>query len=225
MMLALMRRQGWAVGRDQTAMLMRTRGLQGVRRSKRVFTTRPDPATVRPADLVQRQFTADAARLLWVADIIYVRTWQGFAYVAFVTDAYSRRMVDWNVASILRADILPLQALDMAAWNAGGDLAGLVHHAHGSNYLSLIYTARIAELGAEPSTGSVGGSYDNALDEAVNALYKTELIRQRGLWRTIEQVKLTTLEWMWWWNQRCPQPHGRDRPMKYVQHQDLGHEE
>jgi transposase InsO family protein len=200
-MHALMRRQGWVIGRDQTARLMRARRLRGVRRGKRVFTTRPDPAAARPADLVQRQFTADAPRRLWVADITYVRTWQGFAYVAFVTDAYSRRIVGWNVASTLRADILPLQALDMAAWHAGGNLAGLIHHAdHGSNYLSLLYTSRIAELGATPSTGTVGDSYDNALAEAVNGLYKTELIRQRGPWRTIEQVELATLEWVWWWN-------------------------
>jgi putative transposase len=200
-MHALMRRQGWVIGRDQTARIMRARGLRGVRRSKRVFTTRPDPAACRPQDLVKRQFTAAAPRRLWVADITYVRTWQGFAYVAFVTDAHSRRIAGWNVASTLRADILPLQALDMAAWAAGGNLAGLVHHAdHGSNYLSLVYTNRITELGATPSTGTVGDSYDNALAEAVNGLYKTELIRQRGPWRTIEQVELATLEWVWWWN-------------------------
>jgi putative transposase len=200
-MHALMRRQGWVIGRDQTARIMRGLGLHGARRSKRVFTTRPDPAASRPADLVRRQFAAAAPRRLWVADITYVRTWQGFAYVAFVTDVYSRRITGWNVASTLRADILPLQALDMAAWHAGGDLAGLVHHAdHGSNYLSLVYTSRITELGATPSTGSVGDSYDNALAEAVNGLYKTELIRQRGPWRTVEQVELATLEWVWWWN-------------------------
>lgn len=200
-MHALMRRHGWVIGRDQTARLMRSVGLRGIRRSKRAFTTRPDPAALRPADLVKRQFTAEAPGRLWVADITYVRTWQGFAYVAFVTDVYSRRITGWNVAATLRADILPLQALDMAAWQAGGDLTGLIHHAdHGSNYLSLVYTGRIAELGATPSTGSVGDSYDNALAEAVNGLYKTELIRRRGPWRTIEQVELATLEWVWWWN-------------------------
>jgi putative transposase len=200
-MHALMRRQGWVIGRDQTARIMRDLGLRGVKRSKRVFTTRPDPAAARPADLVKRDFTAAAPCRLWVADITYVHTWQGFAYVAFITDAYSRRITGWNVAATLRAGILPLQALDMAAWNAGGDLAGLVHHAdHGSNYLSLVYTSRITELGATPSTGSVGDSYDNALAEAVNGLYKTELIRQRGPWRTVEQVELATLEWVWWWN-------------------------
>lgn len=202
-MHALMRRQGWAIGRDQTGRIMANLGLRGVRRGKRVFTTRPDPAAARPADLVRRQFTAAAPRRLWVADITYVRTWQGFAYVAFITDVYSRRIAGWNVASTLKADILPLQALDMAAWSAGGDLTGLIHHAdHGSNYLSLVYTSRIAELGAEPSTGSVGDSYDNALAEAVNGLYKTELIRHRGPWRTVEQVELATLEWVWWWNNR-----------------------
>lgn len=200
-MHALMRRQGWVIGRDQTARLMRVQGLRGARRGRRVFTTRPDPAAARPADLVRRQFTAAAPRRLRVADITYVRTWQGFAYVAFVTDVYSRRITGRNVASTLRADILPQQALDMAASQAGGDLTGLIHHAdHGSNYLSLVYTGRIAELGATPSTGSVGDSCDNALAEAVNGLCKTELIRRRGPWRTIEQVELAALEWVWWRN-------------------------
>lgn len=107
----------------------------------------------------------------------------------------------WNVAATLRADILPLQALEMAAWSAGGNLDGLVHHAdHGSNYMSLVYTDRIVELGAKPSTGTVGDSYDNALAEAVNGLYKTELIRRQGPWRTVEQVEIATLEYVWWWN-------------------------
>lgn len=200
-MHALMRRQGWEIGRDQTGRLMRLVGVRGVKRSKKVFTTKPDPALERPTDLVNRRFTADAPRRLWVADITYVATWSGFAYVAFVTDVYSRRIVGWNVAATLRADILPLQALDMAAWSAGGNLDGLVHHAdHGSNYMSLVYTDRIVELGAKPSTGTVGDSYDNALAEAVNGLYKTELIRRRGPWRTVEQVELATLEYVWWWN-------------------------
>ncbi|KAA1376239.1 IS3 family transposase [Aeromicrobium fastidiosum] len=200
-MHALMRRQGWDIGRDQTERLMRAAGVRGVKRSKRTFTSKRDPATPLPADLVQRRFTADAPRRLWVADITYVATWSGFAYVAFVTDVYSRRIVGWNVAATLRADILPLQALNMAAWAADGDLDRLVHHAdHGSNYLAVVYTDRIAELGAKPSTGTVGDSYDNALAEAVNGLYKTELIRQRGPWRSVEQVELATLEYVWWWN-------------------------
>jgi putative transposase len=200
-MHALMRRQGWRLGRDQTGRIMRQHGLRGVKRSKRVFTTRPDPAGQRPLDLVKRDFKPDAPRRLWVADITYVRTWQGFAYVAFVTDAYSRRIVGWNVAQTLRADILPLQALEMAAFQADGDLAGLTHHSdHGSNYMSMVYTDRVLELGAAPSTGTVGDSYDNALAEAVNGLYKTELIRQQGPWRTVEQLELATLNWVWWWN-------------------------
>ena len=198
---ALMRRQGWALGRDQTGRIMQSLRLRGVKRSKRVFTTESDPAGMKPLDLVQRRFVAIAPRRLWVVDITYVRTWQGFAYVAFVTDVFSRRIVGWNVASTLKADILPLQALDMAAFTAGGDLTGLTHHSdHGSNYMSLVYTNRIVELGAKPSTGTVGDSYDNALAEAVNGLYKTELIRQQGPWRTVEQVELATLEWVWWWN-------------------------
>jgi len=195
------RRAGITIGRDQTARLMTLAGVQGVRRSKKTFTTKSDPATVKPGDLVNRQFTAPAPRRLWVADVTYVATWSGFAYVAFVTDVFSRRIVGWRVASTLKTDVLPLQALDMAAWDAGGDLAGLVHHAdHGSNYLAVVYTDRIVELGARPSTGSVGDSYDNALAEAVNGLFKTELIRRRGPWRTVEQVELATLEWVWWWN-------------------------
>lgn len=200
-MHALLRRQGWDIGRDQTERLMRLAGVRGVRRSKKAFTTKPDPAQAKPKDLVQRRFTAPGPRQLWVADVTYVATWSGFAYVAFVTDVYSRRIVGWNVAATLKADILPLQALNMAAWAAGGKFDGLVHHAdHGSNYLAVVYTDRIVELGAEPSTGSVGDSYDNALAEAVNGLYKTELIRRRGPWRTVEQVELATLEYVWWWN-------------------------
>jgi putative transposase len=123
---------------------------------------------------------------------------------------FSRRIVGWNVASTLRADILPLQALNMAAWTADGDLDQLIHHAdHGSHYLAVVYTERIAELGAKPSTGTVGDSYDNAMAEAVNGLYKTELIRQQGPWRTVEQVELATLEYVWWWKQRPPPRRAR----------------
>lgn len=200
-MHALMKRQGWAIGRDQTGRIMRAVGVRGVKRSKRVFTTKSDPAAVKPKDLVQRQFTAAAPCRLWVVDVTYVATWSGFAYTAFVTDVYARKIVGWNVAATLKADILPLQALEMAAWNAGGDLAGLTHHSdHGSNYMSVVYTDRIVELGATASTGTVGDSYDNALAEAVNGLYKTELIRRRGPWHTVEEVELATLEWVWWWN-------------------------
>ncbi|HHX46161.1 MAG TPA: IS3 family transposase [Brevibacterium sp.] len=200
-MHALMRRQGWEIGRDQTERLMRLAGVRGVRKSKRVFTTKTDRTQSLPQDLVNRRFTADGPRRLWVCDVTYVATWSGFAYVAFVTDVYSRRIVGWNVAATLKAEILPLQALDMAAWDAGGDLTGLTHHSdHGSNYMAMVYTDRVVELGAVPSTGTIGDSFDTVMAEAVNNLYKTELIRQRGPWRTVEQVELATLEWVWWWN-------------------------
>ncbi|WP_449528529.1 IS3 family transposase [Galactobacter valiniphilus] len=200
-MHALLLRQGWGVGRDQTARLMNLAQVRGVARSKKVHTTKSDPRIPQPQDLVKRNFTAPAPRRLWVAGITYVATWTGFAYVAFVIDVFSRMVVGWHVASTLKADMLPLQALNMAAFNASGPLDELVHHAdHGSNYLSVVYTDRILEIGAKPSTGTVGDSYDNALAEAVNGLYKTELIRRRGPWRTVEQVELATLEYVWWWN-------------------------
>ena len=195
-MHALMRRQGWDIGRDQTERLMRLAGVRGVKKSKRVFTAKTDRTQSLPQDLVNRRSTADGPRRLWVCDVTYVATWSGFAYVAFVTDVYSRRIVGWNIAATLKAEILSLQALDMAAWGAGGDLTGLTHHSdHGSNYMAMVYTDRVVELGAVPSTGTVGDSFDNAMAEAVNNLYKTELIRQRGPWRTVEQVELATLEW------------------------------
>ena len=200
-MHALLQRQGWQIGRDQTERLMKLAGVRGVSRSKRVFTTKSDPADRLPGDLVKRQFTAAGPKKLWVCDITYVATWSGFAYVSFVTDVFSRKIVGWNVASTLKADVLPLQALEMAAWQSGGRLDGLIHHSdHGSNYMSLVYTNRVAELGAIPSTGTVGDSYDNSMAEAVNALYKAELIRSRGPWKTVEQVELATLEYVWWWN-------------------------
>jgi transposase InsO family protein len=197
-MHALLRRQGWAVGRDQTERLMRLAGVGG---AKRVFTTRALRQQPSPWISCSAGSPLQARAGSGVADVTYVATWSGFAYVAFVTDVYSRRIVGWYVAATLRSDILPLRALDMAAWAAGGRLDGLIHHAdHGSNYLALVYTDRIEELGAKPSTGTVGDSFDNALAEAVNGLYKTELIRQRGPWRTVEQVELATLEYVWWWN-------------------------
>lgn len=180
---------------------MRSRGLAGARRSRRTFTTRKDPALPAPHDLVQRRFRTAAPRKLWVVDITYVATWVGFAYVAFVTDAFSRRIVGWSVSNSLKTEASPLPALQMAAWAAGGDLTGLVHHSdHGSNYLSLRYTDRVAELGASLSTGTVGDSYDNALAETVNGLFKTELIYRHGPWHSVESVELATLEWVSWRN-------------------------
>ncbi len=202
-MHALLQREGWHIGRDQTHRLMKLAGVEGVRRAKKAFTTRPDPALALPGDLVERRFTADRPNQLWVCDITYVATWSGFAYVSFIVDAFSRRIVGWNVAATLKADVLPLPALEMAAWHHGGDLDGVIHHSdHGSNYMALVYTGRVQELGAIPSTGTVGDSFDNAMAEAVNALYKAELIRQRGPWKTVEQVELATLEYVWWWNNK-----------------------
>ena len=200
-MHAKLQREGWMIGRDQTARLMKLAGVRGVRRSKKVYTTKSDPKDVLPGDKVERHFTAAGPKQLLVCDITYVATWSGFAYVSFVTDVYSRRIVGWNVASTLKAEVLPMQALEMAAWQLGGDLHGAIHHSdHGSNYMATVYTSRVEELGAIPSTGTVGDSYDNALAEAVNGLYKTELIRMQGPWKTAEEVELATLEYVWWWN-------------------------
>lgn len=202
-MHALLQREGWEIGRDQTARLMRLAGVQGITRRAKVYTTRSGRGQELPGDLVNRAFTAPAPRCLWVADITYVATWSGFAYVAFITDVFSRKIVGWNVAATLKADVLPLQALEMAAWGADGDLAGVTHHSdHGSNYMSIVYSERVRELGAMPSTGTIGDSYDNALAETVNGLYKAELIRRHGPWRTVEEVELATLEYVWWWNNR-----------------------
>jgi transposase InsO family protein len=153
------------------------------------------------ADKVNRQFVATRPCQLWVANITSVATWSGFAYVAFVIDVLSRRMVGWSVSSTLKTDMLPLYALNMAAWLAPDDLTWLVHHSgRGSNYVSLTYTDRIIEIGGTPSVGSVGDSYDNALAESQFALFKKEVIKKRRPWRTVHQSELTTLEWLWWFN-------------------------
>jgi len=201
-MHAAMRRAGWEVGRDQVARLMRKAGLRGAIRGRKPITTTPaSKAAGHFPDLVKRRFTADAPNQLWVADITFVATWSGFAYVAFVTDAFSRKVVGWNVSSRLTTESLPLQALEMASWAATDDLTGLVHHAdHGSQYLSLRYSERLADLGIRASTGSVGDSYDNTLAETINGLFKTELIKPRKPWRTVEEVELATLKWVWRFN-------------------------
>jgi len=176
------RRAGHDIGRDQVARLMRTLGIQGVRRGRRRFTTRRDPAAERAADLVQRDFTAAGPNQLWVTDLTYVATWSGVAYVCLIVDAFSRRIVGWRVAGHMRTAMV-LDALEMARWSRGTRLEGLVAHSDaGSQFTSIRYGERLAELGAVPSIGSVGDSYDNALAETVIGLYKTELIgaRDRG---------------------------------------------
>lgn len=195
-------REGIHIGRDRVARLMRELGIAGVVRGKPKRTTIPAEVAARPGDLVERRFTATAPNRLWVADLTYVRTWSGFCYVAFVIDAYSRRIVGWQVATSLRTD-LALDALEMAIWTRQGDLDGLVHHSdRGVQYLSIRYTDRLEEAGAVASVGSKGDSYDNALAESVNGLYKGELIWRGGPWRTAEDVELATLAWVDWWNHR-----------------------
>jgi putative transposase len=196
-------REGIQVGRDRVARLMRALGIRGVVRGKPRRTTTPAEPDQRPADLVNRQFTAPAPNRLWVADLTYVATWAGFCYAAFIIDAYSRAIVGWRVATTLRAS-LALDALELAIWaRQDAGLDRLVHHSdRGVQYLSVRYTQRLADQGAVASVGSRGDSYDNALAEAVNGLYKAELIGPRGPWRTAERVELATLEWVGWWHQR-----------------------
>ena len=196
-----LRREGTTVGRDHVGRLMRGLGLRGAARGKTRRTTVASELSTRPADLVERVFSAPAPNRLWLADITYVSTWSGFCYTAFVIDAFSRRIVGWRVSSSLRAE-LALDALEMAIWSRrSDDLAGLVHHSdRGVQYLAIRYTDRLADEGAVTSVGSRGDSYDNALAETVNGLYKTELVRAQGPWRTADQVELATAAWVAWWN-------------------------
>jgi putative transposase len=196
------RRAGHDIGRDQVARLMAELGIRGARRGRRVWTTRPDPTAARPADLVKRNFTAMAPNQLWVTDLTYVATWSGVAYVCFIVDAFSRMIVGWRVAGHMRTEMV-LDALEMARWSRGTRLEGLVAHSDaGSQFTAIRYGERLADLGAQPSIGSVGDSYDNALAETVNGLYKTELIRGpgQGPWKTVEDVELATLAWVHWHN-------------------------
>ena len=182
--------------------LMRATGLTGAVRGKPKRTTVADETVARPADLVQRHFEAPSANRLWVADLTYVRTWSGFVYVVFITDVYSRAIVGWQISRSLRSD-LALDALEQALWSRQGPFEGLVHHSdRGVQYLSIRYTERLAEAGVVTSVGSRGDSYDNAMAESVNGLYKTELVRKRGPWRGLEDLELATLEWVDWYNHR-----------------------
>jgi putative transposase len=196
------RNAGHEIGRDQVARLMRELGIWGVKRSRRVRTTRRDDTAPRPPDLVNREFTADRPNQLWVTDLTYVSTWSGVAYVCFIVDAFSRRIVGWRVAAHMRTGMV-LDALEMARWSRGTTLEGLVAHSDaGSQFTSIRYGERLAELGAVPSIGSIGDSFDNALAESTNSLYKAELIRgpDQGPWRTVEDVELATLGWVHWFN-------------------------
>jgi putative transposase len=196
-------RAGIEIGRDQTARLMRRAQIQGVLRSKRVRTTRRDQEAGRHPDLVKRQFTATAPNQLWVTDLTFVATWAGVAYVCFIVDAFSRMIVGWRVASHMRTPMV-LDAIEMARWSRGLRHPGLRCHSDaGSQFTSIRYGERLAEIGAVPSIGTVGDSYDNALAETVNGYYKAELIRgpaRTGPWKTIDEVELATLGWVHWHN-------------------------
>jgi putative transposase len=196
-----LRREGHAVGRDQVGRLMGVLGLAGATRTRRIRTTHPAAVGQRPADLVERVFSAVAPNRLWVADLTYVWTRAGFVYTAFVVDVFSRAIVGWRVSASLHTE-LALDALEMAIWHRrADDLGSLIHHSdRGVQYLAIRYTERLAEAEAVSSVGSKGDSYDNALAESVNGLYKAELINRHGPWRTVDEVELATAEWVHFWN-------------------------
>ena len=202
---AALRRKGRPVARCTVERLMRADGLRGVIRDKSPRTTRPAPETDRPRDLVERDFTADAPNQPWVADITYIKTHSGRVHAAFVIDVFSRTVVGWQVATSLYTE-LALEALEMAIWRRrreGADLAGLTHHSdRGVQYRAIRYTERLEEADAVASVGSKGDSYDNALAEAFNSLFKAELIRNKGPWTGINDVEIAVAEYIDWFNQR-----------------------
>jgi putative transposase len=216
---AQLNREGVRVARCTVARLMRELALRGVVRGKPKFTTVPGDRAERPRDLVDRRFSAGAPNRLWVADLTYVRTWSGFVYVSFITDVYSRMIVGWQASRSLRSD-LALDALEQAIWARSGRrqrLDQLVHHSdRGGQYLAIRYTERLAETGAVNSVGSKGDSYDNALAETIIGLYKTELVRNRGPWRGLDDLEYATLEWVDWFNQRrLFEAHGQIPPAEF----------
>jgi putative transposase len=212
-------RQGVSCGRDRVARLMRALGICGVARQKRTRTTVAKKNLALPADLVRRNFKPPAPNRLWVADLTYVPIWSGFAYTALVVDAFSQRIVGWKVSASLETG-LALDALEMAIWTRGGQsLEGLVHHSdRGGQFLAIRYSARLEEAGVAASVGAQGNSYDNALIETINGLYKAELIRRRGPWRTVADVEQATAAWVAWWNhQRLHGSCDRLPPAEYEQ--------
>jgi putative transposase len=213
-----MGRENLRVARCRVRRLMREMGLAGaVRGHAWVVTTQADAAADRPSDLVDRHFTATRPNQLWVADFTYVATWRGFVYVAFVIDVFARRVVGWRVSSSLRTDFV-LDALDQAIYErCGEDVGDLVHHSdRGSQYLAMRYTDRLTDAGIEPSVGSRGDAYDNALAESVIGLFKTEVIRLQGPWRHLEGVEFATLDWVDWFNhRRLLEPIGDMPPAEY----------
>lgn len=199
----LLRRDGIEAARCTVARLMREHGMKGVVRGRKVVTTRPDSSAPRPADHVQRNFTAARPNQLWIVDFTYVPTWSGMGFTAFVKDVYSRRIVGWRTHHRMPTE-LPLDALEMALWvrdRAGQDITGVVHHSDaGSQYTAIRYADRLAEVGAIASIGTVGDSYDNAMAESVIGLYKAECVRPDGPFKTVEELELATLMWVDWYN-------------------------
>ena len=204
-----MRREGFAVARCTVARLMKQLGLQGVRRGKHVRTTVADQNQRCPLDHVQRNFQADRPNQLWVVDFTYVSTWQGWVYVAFVIDAFARRIVGWQTSTCMSTEFV-LDALEQALHARQPEPGTLTHHGdRGSQYLSLHYSQRLLEAGVAASVGSTGDGYDNALAETINGLYKTELIKHQGPWKSRQQLELATLDWVHWFNnQRLMGPIG-----------------
>ncbi len=213
-----LKREGFLIARCTVERLMKQLGLKGVvRGGVKRWTTISDDSQYRPSDLVNRQFIAARPNQLWVADITFVATWSGFVYVAFVVDVFSRHIVGWRVSRSLKTELV-LDALEQAIW-ARQDTSKLIHHSdRGCQYLSIRYSERLSEAGIEASVGSVGDSYDNALAETINGLYKTEVIRHpnRGPWKTIDEVEYATLEWVDWFNnRRLLKPIGNIPPVEY----------
>lgn len=208
-------RESIPIGRWTVERLMKKLGIEGVVRGRSCKTTIPDELADKPLDLVNREFKASKPNQLWVADITYVATWRGFVYVAFVTDVYSRYIVGWRVMKSMKTDLV-LDALEQAMW-ARGKPSGVTHHSdRGSQYLSIHYSERLMEAGFNASVGSVGDSYDNAMAESINALYKAEVIHKDGPWRGPDDIELTTLAWVDWFNnQRILEPIGDMPPAEY----------
>ena len=214
-----MNREGIAVARCTVERLMREMGLQGARRGKTVRTTLPDTSATCSLDHVKRQFNASRPNELWVSDFTYVSTWQGWLYVAFVIDVYARRIVGWRVSRSMHTDFV-LDALEQALYERRPEAHALTHHSdRGSQYVSIRYTERLEQAGIQPSVGSRGDSYDNALAETINGLYKAELIHRRGPWKTRESVELATLQWVHWFNHvRLLKPIGGIPPAEAEAH-------
>ena len=214
-----MQREGIGVARCTVQRLMRHLGLQGARRGQRVRTTVSNTADARPLDKVNRVFQAQRPNQLWVSDFTYVSTWQGWLYVAFVVDVYARRIVGWSVSASMKTDFV-LDALEQALHARRPGQTGLIHHSdRGSQYVSIRYSERLAQAGIEPSVGSRGDSYDNALAETINGLYKTELIHRRGPWKSRQELEMATLQWVHWYNhERLMQSIGYIPPAEAEDH-------